>query len=363
MVESADVTNPSPEVTPVSHDDAAKLIGQKREALEKGQPREPEQQPRQTTRQEPPEEGAESAGQEESVTEVEKEALGKFSLSDFASAIDSTPEEVLEALQVEAKVNGKSHAVTLKEAIAGYQLESDYRQKTQAIAEKSRAAEAAQTKAAQAAQMLEQRAQVLDDWVEHLRSVAGARYSPEQLAQLRHDDPVAWMEMKEQQRELEDTLASAQRQRQNVQREQQRLARDAYMQNRQRQAQALMSMSDFNTQEKVASFEKEMRPVLMEDYGYSSEEVDAFINNYEARQVPIVRDAIKYRQMMKTGEKQLKKRLEGKPKVTKPGPSSAGPQRSDAVQDIRDRLRKAKGRLSQHDVGADLIRAKRARMH
>jgi hypothetical protein len=85
----------------------------------------------------------------------------------LAEAIGVDPEKFLDHIKAEAKINGESREVNLRELIAGYQKGEDYSRKTAEIAEQRKAAEAERTAYQQQREALSQR---LEPLIGHLEA-------------------------------------------------------------------------------------------------------------------------------------------------------------------------------------------------
>ncbi len=128
----------------------------------------------------------------------------KVTAESGAEAEDETDDDVEDEDQTETpvytvKVDGKDVDVTLDELQSGYLKDSDYRKKTSELAEQRRAVEG-QTHAIQ--QQAQQYAQALvgmkNDTEKQL-----AEYKKIDWNQLREDDPMMFMQRRDEQRELE----------------------------------------------------------------------------------------------------------------------------------------------------------------
>jgi hypothetical protein len=173
--------------------------------------------------------------------------------------------------------------VDQKELIAGYQRQRDYTVKTQALAERERQAFAVVT-----AEIERSRAHYMQEAaLAHaaVRELAGLR-SPEEMAQLAHTDPTAWVQ--EQQRAAA-VHARLQQIQQGVQSEQAKAQQMQAQQIKQMGQRAWSVLQEKGIDPpKLASIYQE----AAKRYGFGEQE---FANVYDPRVVLALRDAIAYR--------------------------------------------------------------------
>ena len=110
------------------------------------------------------------------------------------------------------KVDGKEVDVTLDELQAGYLKDSDYRKKTSDLAEQRRAIET-QTQAIQ--QERQQYAQALGQMQTEAQQQLN-EYKQIDWNRLREDDPMLFMQRRDEQRELEKSIEDGHKQQQNL---------------------------------------------------------------------------------------------------------------------------------------------------
>ena len=109
--------------------------------------------------QEETEEESEEVDEPEEETQQEKFER----LTEIAEALEMSPEEFAASIKTSVKVNGEEMEVSLAELQKGYQMESDYRQKTAALAEQRKAfEEQTQAKLQEISQNVEQSTSIVD---------------------------------------------------------------------------------------------------------------------------------------------------------------------------------------------------------
>lgn len=246
----------------------------------------------------------------------------------LAEAIGISPQELSEHLRVTVKVNGKEQAVTLAEAVKGHQLEADYRTKTSELAETRR----------NFASQVEQAQQALNAKANQLNELMAAVFSqldlgPDETALSKMLDPKDpsydpnGHYLQTQARNAKLAVLNKARQARQANWEKQEAERQtlAAKWRTDQQDALLREYPEIKDKAKLREFEDETRSTLTAYYGFADEEVTRFMQTFDARQVKIVRDAIKFRKMQ-DGAKKLPVQLKGIPKVIRPG-SGKSPQK------------------------------------
>ena len=218
----------------------------------------------------------------------------------LAEAIGITAQELSEHLRVTVKVDGKEQVVTLAEAVKGQQLEADYRSKTSELAE-TRRAFASQVEQAQ--QALNAKARQLDELTTAVFSQLDL--GPDDAALNKMLDPndpsydPNGHYLQTQARNAKLAVLNKARQARQADFEKQEAERQALnAKYRKDQQDALLrEYPEIKDRAKLREFEDETRSTLMAHYGFADEEVTRFMRTFDARQVKIVRDAIKFRKM------------------------------------------------------------------
>ena len=241
----------------------------------------------------------------------------------LAEAIGLTPEEFSEHVRVTVKVNGKEHAVTLAEAVKGHQLEADYRTKTSELAETRRQFG---VQVEQAQQALQSRAQHLDDLIAAVSSQLDLGPDDTVLRKMLDSndptyDPNGYLVQKAIREEKMGAILKARQVQIEAGQKRDAEANANFVKWRKVQQDTLVSdFPELKDKSKLQEFENETRSSLTAYYVFADEEVDRFMKTFDARQVRIVRDAVKFRKM-ENGKKKLELKLKGIPKVTRSGTS------------------------------------------
>ena len=323
--------------------------------------REPEEQPEERLqRQEAePEERAEepetsSEEPKEAEPEDAQEALPD-TLTGLAEALDVEPEQFLDYVKATVKTREGVKDVTLSEAIKGYQLESDYRQKTSEVAETRRQMDAERQ---QLSERWQQEVQRLDDAIASAESLLDTGLSPEEEARLVEEDPQALLRLQLQQRAQQEKLAKAKDERDRLRKEAVEKQSHELAQYRHQQQLALTEkLPELRDPEKLSAFERQSADYL-KNRGFSDDEIGAFFGGaFDHRHVLIIRDAAKFRAMANSD---VPKKLKGLPKVQKPGAAQERERGADdkllASKDRLRRLRSKGTRTQQEEAAFDYVR-------
>lgn len=233
------------------------------------------------------------------------------------------PEEQPELYTV--KVAGEEVQVTLDEALKGYSREQDYTRKTQALAEQSKAEQAAIAAAR-------------NEYLGKLQTVEKIieASQPRVDQSLRHSNPAEWsaqmlqhQQWAEQRRAVaaETDRLNAERSREEA-RERETLAA--------RETEALLSALPDWKDPAIAKAESAALREYGQSVGYTEAELDDVLDH---RAVRVLRDAMAYRDL-KAKSGQVRSAVEAK-RVAKPGAASAPPSKTQELQRAKTRLRQS----------------------
>jgi hypothetical protein len=224
------------------------------------------------------------------------------------------------------KVNGQERSVTLEDLQSGYLKGQDYTQKTQELAEQRRTVEEAQKTIQQERQLyvtaLEQASADKSKQLEE--------YNKLDWDALREEDPMLFMQRRDERRDLETSIKEDQlKQQQTVQQMQQHHAEQFQRDVELGKSQLLEKMPDWD-----AKVSKAVR-----EYGQSLGFTDQELSNLtDHRSMMVLRDAMRYRNIQKTkpGEKKVK----NVPKYVKSGTSrgkaeASGDKRAEKMKQLR----------------------------
>ena len=232
-------------------------------------------------------------------------------LDGLAEAVGLSADEFADHLNVPVTVNGETRMVTLAEARKGYQLEADYRHKTADLAESKRVFEA-------------QTQQAVQSWQQRFESLNGLAGQLEKAVQedvgnldriLTEEGSEAYLLAKSKVDQKKELLGHAKAEAEKAAletQEAQRLKGENYL--REQNNLLVQKLPDMADAEKGPKIRAGLRTYLQEA-GFNEQEMGQLVDH---RQVLVVRDAMRYRDLMKSKKTTVKK-LKSLPKVLKPG--------------------------------------------
>ena len=275
-------------------------------------------------------EGILSAG-EDSNEQPETVETEQEDSADYEEAAEATEDEVVDADDVEVeepeyeeeeleeepqrftvKAAGEEKEVTLEELMQGYQLGADYTKKTQEVAEQRKALEAEQQAVIEAKHVRDTYAQRLQAIEQFLTS---GEDSPEQLAEMKENDPIGYAvkvaELTEKKEQLAQVRSEQQRLAQQQQAEQQRNLANFVQQEATKLSQVLPEFSDKAKGEQVRN---EIRN-YGKNVGFTDQELASV---YDSRHVLILHKAMMYDKLQKS-KPNVTKKVAQAPKMVKSG--------------------------------------------
>ena len=254
---------------------------------------------------------------EEEVSEGEEEVVTEDTESqeevDFSE--DEPEEESYEDVPTyKVKASGEEKEVTIDELIKNYQLGADYTKKTQEIAEQRKAIEEGMKEVQESKQVRDlysQRLQAVEEFLQ--KQVTDA--TPQDLAELKENDPVGYAVKIAEITEKKENLSAVQQERakiaQQQQLEQRRFLQQKVVEEAQKLSQILPEFSDPNKGEQLRN---EIRA-----YGKSVGFTDAEMSNViDHRHVLMLRKAQLYDQLQKN-KPNVTKKVNSAPKMVKSG--------------------------------------------
>ncbi len=264
---------------------------------------------------------SESAEAEESDEPVETEDTG-----------EEETEEVAEESNYTIKVDGEEYEVNLEELKAGYQRQSDYTRKSQALAEGRKENEAIQSERIK----LEQERQMYANGLQMLKEQQSAKlqeFNNVDWESLKEEDPYAYMLKKDEYRDAQDKARNAAQQQQIVQQQQQQQeaqSRATFVQDQ--YSQLVSALPEWDNKE--STVKEDIRKFAI-SAGYAPEEVDQLADH---RSVLILKKAMEFDKLTKKVAPK-KKAIKKVPKVQKSG---RGKVKSEAAD---DKIKKKRARL------------------
>ena len=291
---------------------------------------EKEPEPRAEPKPQPKEEGADVEESEPSEAEPSEVELADTP-EGLAEQLGVSVEQLMEHLKVKVKNDGVERQVNLKELTTGFQLESDYRNKTKALAEESRQA---QETVRQAALERQQYAQYLVPLIQNMQ--AALQEEAQHLQALVESDPGEYLRQKVKFDQKQQALQIAQQEQQAINHRQQQ------------EFQALQARAMAESERKLLTTfpewkgekgREEIRSLraYAKERGVNAEAADRF---FEAPFFELLHDAREYRKGLASKPAALKKVL-NVPKVQGVGAASTNARPEGAkLRVATDRLRK-----------------------
>jgi len=268
--------------------------------------------------------------EEEASEEVETEDTG-----------EEETEEVAEESNYTIKVDGEEYEVNLEELKAGYQRQSDYTRKSQALAEGRKENEAIQSERIR----LEQERQMYANGLQMLKEQQSAKlqeFKDVDWSTLKEEDPYAYMLKKDEYRDAQDKARNAAQQQQIVQQQQQQQeaqSRATFVQDQ--YSQLVSALPEWDNKE--STVKEDIRKFAISS-GYAPEEVDQLADH---RSVLILKKAMEFDKLTKKVAPK-KKAIKKVPKVQKSG---RGKVKSEAADD-KTKKKRARLRKSGHQDDA-----------
>lgn len=343
-------------LTPEGAPDETEAATQETTQQESPEDVEPEREPETA-----PERETQSSEAEEETAETEPEAEAELpdTLSGLAEALDMQPEDLASHIKVPIKIDGEQREVTLAEAQRGFMRESDFTQKTQALAaEREKITQFQQQMGEQAQQRLSD----LDAAIAAVEGLVDDGVSEEQLAELLEYNPTEYVKVKERRELRLKAIGEAKGRLQGEREEAARLNTQRMVEYRTQQQQILLEkLPHLKDPNKLQAFERESKSYL-NGKGFSDKDVSDFFNGpFDARMVDVIADAAKYRALQK-GSKKLTKELKGKglPKPLKPGAatprtSGEGEKIAESLKNLR-RASKRGTKAQQKKAGVEYVK-------
>lgn len=297
----------------------------------------------------------------EAPTEADSEVEATASLEDIptswdglAEAMGVDPRDLAEVLTTKAKINGKEVDISVWEAVQGYQRQSDYDRRQGELAEQRKAFEAEREQIIGEAQT---QMQVASQWLQVLGQQLQAGPSDAELAQMAHSDPDGYVAAKAHREQLVNAYNQVVHQQQAMKQHAEQQAQQVRAKEFESEKAELLSMArnkasglpDLTNAEELSKFQGRVSGYL-QGLGFSDGEIGQFLSpgGWKAKQIAIINDAMRYRDMMKS-QQGVGEKIKGKPKVVLP---KAGQQRSRNAA-AQENVQNAIKRLSRTGSTAD----------
>lgn len=297
-------------------------------------------EPKQDDPAEEPEEVEEAAAEEgvdedadDNGEEAEPETVSLETLDDVAKALGVDPNDLMANLKMRIKVNGEERLVSLSEAQKGNQFETDYRQKTSALADERRAFHSERD---QHMQQVNQVAATAMASIQAAEQLLMAELNNPAMSELRATNPAEWNARQTEAQQKMQYLHQARNQ-----------AQQQYAQTVQAQAaqqeqwlSQYLAEQEKHLETRVPDWTPERKTAvagfLGERYGYTPQEIGGVMDH---RLVLMALDAQKGAQMSQQAE-QVVAKVKTLPKLQAPGkPKSAITVEAKRVAGLKGRLK------------------------
>ena len=223
------------------------------------------------------------------------------------------------------KVQGQELEVSLDELKSGYSRDSDYRQKTHALAEERRMLDEQKTSLSQS---YDSKLKELTDLIGAAESYIG-QSSDKDLSKLYEDDPTQAAKIDFQMRQQRENFNRLKQQAENVKLQQY----NTYLEEQKRLA--ATKIPEFSDPQKSTNFRNQMRSTLT-DYGFTDQEISSLADH---RFLMVLRDAMGYKNIK--SKPVIAKKVTTAPKVVKSGTPKMEDSRRAAVKQKIGRLRRS----------------------
>ncbi len=280
---------------------------------------------------------------EDATEETTDDDSGMETLSELIDFLE-TDSDTLMNLKAKAKVDGVEQDVSLRDLVKSYQLEGHVNKKSIELSNERKRMDAEFAESAQAYQAQMENLNGLSEQLSQLVTQDKEVNWPE----LRENDPIEYVRLKEEARERTDALnqvKAAQEQQNQQQQFEQKKQYDATVNDeRGKLIDAIPEWSD----ETVATKERNALQDYLANTGFSTEEVNGIIDH---RAVILSRKAMLYDQLQK-GKTVARKKVKSLPKVQKPGAASTS---ADVDNDKKSALKSRFAKSGSIDDLAELF--------
>ena len=266
--------------------------------------------------------------EEESVEEEPKEA---------ESEDEEPEEEAEEELLFAVRVDGEEQEVTLDELLKGYSRQSAFTKKTQDLAEERKQIEALQTQYNQDMQQIQSERQ---QYAQHLQQIIENstldQYATVDWDRLKSEDPIAFLEKKEEFREAQEKIARVQQQQQQATARNQAEAQQQWQESLKTEHAALVEkLPEWGDPDKQKPLAGELRSYASSQ-GFQDSEIESLIDH---RSFIVLNKARLYDELQRSDPKT--KKIRNKPRVIRSGKGVGKPEKTTKRTAMRNRLKES----------------------
>ena len=270
---------------------------------------------------------------EESVEAVSEDEDSEEEYESDEEVEEEDEEEPLFAV----KVDGEEQEVTLDELLKGYSRQSAFTKKTQELSEERKQIEALQTQYNQDLQQIQSERQ---QYAQHLQQIienSGLdQYANVDWERLKTEDPIAFLEKKEEFREAQEKIARVQQQQQQAIQKNEAEARQQWQESVNREHAALVEkLPEWGDPDKQKALAGELRSYASSQ-GFQDAEIESLIDH---RSFIILNKARLYDELQKSDPKT--KKIRNKPRVIRSGKGAGKPDKTTKRTAMRNRLKES----------------------
>ena len=281
----------------------------------------------------------EPVAEEVSKSETE-EAKPEAESSETQTETEQTEEQEIQKPSLHrVKVQGQELEVSLDELKSGYSRDSDYRQKTHALAEERRMLDEQKTSLSQS---YDGKLKELTDLIGAAESYIG-QSSKEDLQKMYEEDPTQAAKIDFQQRQQRESFNNLKQQAEVVKLQQY----NKYLDEQKRLA--ATKIPEYSDPVKGVTFKNQMKNTLSE-YGFNDQEIGSLADH---RFLMVLRDAMEYKNLK--SKPVTNKKVTTAPKVVKSGTPKMEDSRRAAVKQKIGRLRKSGKMNDAHSAILEII--------
>ena len=272
----------------------------------------------------------EPVAEEVSQSETE-EAKPEAESSEIQTETEQTEsQEAQEPSLHRVKVQGQELEVSLDELKSGYSRDSDYRQKTHALAQERKILDDQKQSLSQS---YDSKLKELTDLIGAAESYIG-QSSKEDLQKMYEEDPTQAAKIDFQQRQQRENFNRLKQQSESVKLQQY----NSYLEEQKRLA--ATKIPEYSDPVKGVTFKTQMKNTLS-DYGFNDQEIGSLADH---RFLMVVKDAMGYRSLK--SKPVTTKKVTTAPKVVKSGTPKMENSRREAVKQKIGRMRRSGGKLN-----------------
>ena len=251
---------------------------------------------------------------------------------------DEEPEEDEEEPLYAVRVDGEEQEVTLDELLKGYSRQSAFTKKTQDLAEERKQIEALQGQYTQEMQQIQSERQQYSQYLQSVIENSNLdQFANVDWERLKTEDPISFLEKKEELREAQEKVAHVQREQHQAAAKNDAVAKQQWQESvRQEHGKLVEKLPEWGDPVKQKELAGELRSYAS-SAGFQDAEIESLIDH---RSFIILNKARLYDELQKSNPKA--KKLKNKPKVIRSGKGTSAKSETKAKRTaMRNRLKES----------------------